>query len=112
MLLEDDQTPKDSASDGMSSLSPEKLKKIEEEFSSSRKVLKFLSENPMRMTFIKKQRGKLPYSVFRPHANNIYFLKSIFEKRPPTAFFPYPRYCKAEREPGERLRTYDINEVE
>lgn len=75
-------------------------------------MVKYLNDNPLRVTFLKKQKGRLPYSVFRPHANNVYFLKSIFDKRPPTAFFPYPKYCKGPRDPGERLRTYTIEEVE
>ena len=58
---------------------------------------KFLLENPMRLTFMRKHKGRLPYSVFRPHSTNVYFLKSVFDKRPPTAFFPYPRYCKLPR---------------
>lgn len=66
----------------------------------------------MRTTFMRKHKGRLPYSVFRPHSTNVYFLKSVFDKRPPTAFFPYPRYCKDIRDPGERLRMYDIEEVE
>ena len=42
----------------------------------------------------------------------MYFLKSIFDKRPPTAYFPYPKYCTDLREPGQRLRTYEVEEVE
>jgi len=49
--------------------------------------------------------------VFKPHAEEVYFLKSIFDKRPPTAFFPYPKYCKLPRD-SERVRKYNRNEVE
>jgi hypothetical protein len=66
----------------------------------------------MRQTFLKKHKGRLPYSVFRARGTKIYFLKSIFEKRPPTAYFPYPKYCKLSRDPGERLRVYELEEVE
>jgi tubulin polyglutamylase TTLL4 len=39
------------------------------------------------MNFIRREKGRLPYSVFKPHASDVTFLKSIFEGRPPTAFF-------------------------
>jgi hypothetical protein len=29
----------------------------------------------------------------------------MYDKRPPTAFFPYPRYCKTKRD-SERIREY------
>lgn len=89
-----------------------KLRMIDNPLTMSQKVVNFLRDNPMRQTFLRKQRGRLPYSVFRPHAQQVCFLKSIFSKRPPTVYFPYPKYCKIVRDPGERLRTYDIEEVE
>lgn len=49
--------------------------------------------------------------MFKPHADVTYFLKSIFDKRPPTAFFPYPKYTKAKRT-SDRLRQYKKDEVE
>jgi len=49
--------------------------------------------------------------VFKPHAEKVYFLKSIFEKRPPTAFFPYPKYTKKTRD-CDRIRGYNQDEVE
>lgn len=67
------------------------------------KVNDFLQNNPLCHTFIKKEKGRLPYSVFKPHSETIYFVKSIFDKRPPTAYFPYSRYCKVTRE-SERIR--------
>jgi hypothetical protein len=54
----------------------------------------------------------LPYSVFKPHSERVYFLKSIFDKRPPIAYFPYPRYTKKQRD-CDRIRTYsNQDEVE
>jgi hypothetical protein len=38
-------------------------------------------------------------------------VKSIYDKRPPTAFFPYPRYCKQKRE-SERIREYQRDDIE
>ena len=61
--------------------------------------------------FLKKEKGRLPYSVFKPHAEKVYFLKSIFDQRPPTAFFPYPKYTKKTRE-ADRIRSYPIEDVE
>ena len=60
---------------------------------------------------MRKEKGRLPYSVFKPHAETIYFVKSIFDKRPPTAFFPYPKYTKVTRE-SERIRPYKRDEIE
>jgi hypothetical protein len=39
------------------------------------------------------------------------FLKSIFENRPPTAFFQYPVYVKNEKK-CNRIRKYKREEVE
>jgi hypothetical protein len=71
----------------------------------------FLLNNPLCQTFIKKEKGRLPYSVFKPHAEYVSFIKSIFDKRPPTVFFPYPKYTKTSRD-SERIRTYHKNEIE
>jgi hypothetical protein len=75
------------------------------------KVANFLINNPLCQTFIKKEKGRLPYSVFKPHSETIYFLKSIFDKRPPTVFFPYPKYVKVKRE-SDRVREYSRLDVE
>ena len=32
------------------------------------KVDRFLEENPVCPMFIKKEKGRLPYSVFKPHS--------------------------------------------
>ena len=65
----------------------------------------------MNQQFLRREKGRLPYSVFKPHAELTTFLKSIFENRPPTAFFPYPSYVKIERK-CERIRRYKREEVE
>ena len=79
--------------------------------SSFEKVNTFIIDNPLNPAFIKKEKGRLPYSVFKPHAEVTFFLKSIFDKRPPTAFFPYPKYTKTKRN-SDRLRQYKQDEVE
>jgi len=53
-----------------------------------------MDKNPVNPLFIRRERGRLPYSVFKPHSTEIPFLKSIFENRPPVAFFQYPAYVK------------------
>jgi len=60
---------------------------------------------------MRRERTKLPYSVFKPHAPEVNFLKSIFENRPPTVFFPYPNYVKIERK-CDRIRKYMRDQVE
>jgi hypothetical protein len=65
----------------------------------------------MNINFIRREKGRLPYSVFKPHSNETTFLKSIFENRPPTAFFQYPPYVKIERK-CDRIRKYKREEVE
>jgi hypothetical protein len=35
------------------------------------KVQNFLLNNPLCQAFIKKEKGKLPYSVFKPHADRV-----------------------------------------
>lgn len=49
--------------------------------------------------------------MFRPHASDSGFLVSLFENRPPTAFFQYPSYVKIERK-CERIKKYKRDEVE
>lgn len=41
---------------------------------------------------MKREKGKLPYSVFKPTNDNVNFVKSAFKGRPPTVFFEYPSY--------------------
>lgn len=61
------------------------------------KVSNFIEHNPLNHVFIRRERGRLPISVFKPHSNTVTFLKSIFDNRPPTAFFHYPHYINVER---------------
>jgi hypothetical protein len=61
------------------------------------KVEKFMEDNPLSALFLKRDRCRLPYSVFKPHSEVTTFLESIFKDRPPTAFFQYPPYVKLER---------------
>lgn len=75
------------------------------------KVQNFLLNNPLCQTFIKKEKGRLPYSVFKPHAEKVFFIKSVFDKRPPTGFFPYPKYTKQTRQ-TDRVRQYTQEEIE
>ena len=49
-------------------------------------------DNPVSQSFLKREKGRLPYSVFKPTAEEIYFLKSKFRGKPPTSFFKYPSY--------------------
>lgn len=75
------------------------------------KVEAFMQNNPINPNFIRREKARLPYSVFKPHSKEVYFLKSIYEGRPPTAFFPYPSYVKIERT-SNRVRTYNHEDVE
>ena len=66
------------------------------------KVTKFLEANPLSKAFLKREKGRLPYSVFKPTAQNVMFVKSNYKFRPPTVFFPYPSYVSAEH-PQQKL---------
>jgi len=68
-------------------------------------------QNPLNQKFLQKEKGRLPYSVFKPHASQVTFLKSIFEGRPPIAFFQYPSYVGIKRV-ADRIRMYTREEVE
>jgi hypothetical protein len=70
-----------------------------------------MESNPINLTFIRRERGRLPYSVFKPSNNQVTFLKSIFEGRPPVAFFQYPSYVKQQKV-CNRIRQYKKDEVE
>ena len=94
----------------VSGLTTDKLEYLNK-FNPMEKVQNFLVDNPLCQVFLKKEKGRLPYSVFKPHAEKVCFLKSIFDKRPPTAFFPYTKYTKKTRE-CERTRAYNQDEVE
>ena len=34
--------------------------------------------NPINSTFIRREKARLPYSVFKPNNSEVFFLKSIF----------------------------------
>ena len=56
------------------------------------KVDQFILKNPVSAAFLRREKGRLPYSVFKATATEIKFIKSEFKGRPPTAFFSYPTY--------------------
>ena len=70
-----------------------------------------MTENPLNLAFVRREKARLPYSVFKPHASDVTFLDSVFENRPPTAFFQYPSYVKIERK-CDRIRKFKRDEVE
>ena len=61
----------------------------------------------MSSAFLKREKGRLPYSVFKPTADTVKFIKSQYPDRPPTVFFSYPSYVNA-KHPQEGLA--DIRE--
>lgn len=71
----------------------------------------YLEANPLNLAFIKREKGRLPYSVFKPHAKDVQFLQSIYKNRPLVAFFQYPSYVKIERK-SSRIRIIKREEVE
>jgi len=75
------------------------------------KVANFIEHNPVNPVFIKREKARLPYSVFKPHAPEVHFLKSIFSSRPPTAFFLYPSYVHIDRN-TDRVKKYRQEEVD
>ena len=75
------------------------------------KVQMYLKENPVNMTFVRREKGKLPYSVFKPHSQHISFLKSVFAHRPTTVFFDYPSYINKNKK-CDRIRNFTQDEVE
>jgi len=52
----------------------------------------FINNNPVSAAFLKREKGRLPYSVFKASNEQIKFIKSKFKGRPPTVFFSYPVY--------------------
>ena len=66
------------------------------------KVAKFITDNPPSQKFILRERGKLPYSVFKPVSEKVFLLKSAFSNRPETLFFQYPDYVPTQRKPSDR----------
>ena len=57
---------------------------------------------------MKREKGRLPYSVFKATANDIKFIKSAFKCRPPTAFFTYPSYVNTNQPVDEQhIKVYN-----
>lgn len=46
----------------------------------------------------KKRKKRVPGSVRKAPNTTVTLLKSIFKGRPSTIFFPYPAYCKEEKD--------------
>ena len=65
------------------------LKKKEDQ---DHKVKTFIIDNPVSAAFLKREKGKLRYSVFKPTNDTVSFYKSAFKGRPPTVFVEYPSY--------------------
>ena len=62
------------------------------QISSDLKCMKFITDNPVSNAFLKREKGRLPYSVFKATQPEIRFIKSLFKGRAPTVFFVYPNY--------------------
>lgn len=75
------------------------------------KVANFIEAYPLNLVFVRREKARLPYSVFKPVNEVAWFLRSVYSNRPPTAFFPYPSYVGLERG-SVRLRKYAREEVE
>lgn len=72
--------------------------------SSQHKCFNFILDYPVSNSFLKREKGKLPYSVFKATTKEIRFMRSIFKGRAPTVFFVYPSYVPA-------TQKYDQNVV-
>lgn len=70
-------------------------RRVDKQLGEDHKVKKFIVDNPVSSAFLRREKGKLPYSVFKSTADEVRFLKSAFKGRPPTAYFPYPSYVQA-----------------
>jgi hypothetical protein len=60
--------------------------------SSDLKCMRFITDYPVSSSFLKREKGRLPYSVFKATGNDVRFVKPLFKKRAPTVFFLYPSY--------------------
>jgi len=71
------------------------------------KVRNFIADNPVSAAFLRREKGKLPYSVFKSTADEVRFIKSAFRGRPPTVFFPYPTYVQAKQDmDADMIKSY------
>ena len=75
-------------------------------------VKNFIIENPVSAAFLKREKGKLPYSVFKATAQMVHFMKSGFKGRPPTVFFEYPSYVSVRNSnySKEKVKSYNRRE--
>ena len=68
---------------------------------------KFITDNPVSAAFLRREKGKLPYSVFKSTADEVRFIKSAFRGRPPTVFFPYPSYVPSKQDmDADMIKSY------
>jgi tubulin polyglutamylase TTLL4 len=76
--------------------------------SSELKCVKFITDNPVSSAFLKREKGRLPYSVFKATQAEVRFIKSLFKGRAPTVFCIYPNYVnKAISVSQENVKTYN-----
>lgn len=63
----------------------------------------------MSQAFLKREKGRLPYSVFKASSEFVKFIKSKFKGRPPTVFFSYPSYVnqKHQLEDSDLIKVYE-----
>lgn len=70
--------------------------------------MRFITENPVSNAFLKREKGRLPYSVFKATSNEVRFMKSLFKGRAPCVFFLYPSYVNLEQQYDANLvKTYN-----
>lgn len=81
----------------------------EKNMDADHKVKKFILQNPVSSAFLKREKGRLPYSVFKATNENVKFMKSHFRGRPPTAFFSYPTYVQKlhPQEHNDTIKSYE-----
>jgi hypothetical protein len=77
----------------------------DQQVDSNQKVIDFLQSNPINEQFYKKERNRLPASVFKPTSAHTFLLKSVYKTQPQTIFFAYPEYITRQRK-EDRLVKY------
>ena len=65
----------------------------------------------MNEQFYRKERNRLPTSVFKPTSTQTYLLNSVFKTQPPTIFFAYPEYITRQRK-QDRLVKYKKSQLD
>jgi tubulin polyglutamylase TTLL4 len=73
------------------------------------KVEHFIAENPVSNAFLKREKGRLPYSVFKPTADTVKFIKSEYPDRPPAVFFSYPTYVNVKHPQEDKADIREYN---